>query len=78
MQLLCRRRGQPFRASSVQRSAARFEIGAQRWCRSCVAPQRGQILALGSRNHDLARDKNAKMDMHTHAGATRAFLLTPQ
>jgi probable HAF family extracellular repeat protein len=38
----------------------------------------GQILALGSRNHDLATDKNAKMDMHTHAGATRAFLLTPQ
>jgi probable HAF family extracellular repeat protein len=38
----------------------------------------GQILALGSRNHDLASDRNAKMDMHTHAGATRAFLLTPQ
>jgi probable HAF family extracellular repeat protein len=39
---------------------------------------RGQILALGSRHHDLGADKNAKMDMHAHAGATRAFLLTPQ
>jgi probable HAF family extracellular repeat protein len=38
----------------------------------------GQILALGSRHHDLGADKSAKMDMHTHAGATRAFLLTPQ
>jgi len=40
--------------------------------------EQGQILALGSRHHDLVADRNAKMDMHTHAGATRAFLLTPQ
>ena len=38
----------------------------------------GQILALGSRHHNLANEMNAKMDMHAHAGATRAFLLTPQ
>ena len=39
---------------------------------------KGQILALGSRNHDLANDRATKLDQHAHAGATRAFLLTPQ
>lgn len=39
---------------------------------------KGQILALGSLQHNLVSDKTAHMDMHLHAGATRAFLLTPQ
>ena len=39
---------------------------------------KGQILALGSANHNLTTDKAAHMDLHLHAGATRAYLLTPQ
>jgi hypothetical protein len=37
----------------------------------------GQILAVGSRHHDLANDREANMDNDHHSGATRAYLLTP-
>src|SRR3954463_145994 len=37
----------------------------------------GQILAVGSRQHDLANDREANMDNDHHSGATRAYLLTP-
>ncbi|HTK94539.1 MAG TPA: hypothetical protein VL382_02780, partial [Terriglobales bacterium] len=40
--------------------------------------EQGQILALGSRGHNLVTDPKATMDTHAHAGATQAFLLTPQ
>jgi probable HAF family extracellular repeat protein len=39
---------------------------------------KGQILVLGSPHHDLANDRTAVMDIHIHAGAARAYLLTPQ
>ena len=39
---------------------------------------KGQILVMGSPQHDLGNDRMAVMDVHIHAGAARAYLLTPQ
>jgi probable HAF family extracellular repeat protein len=39
---------------------------------------RGQILALGSKNHDLAHDSRVELDESPHhVGPTSVFLLTP-
>lgn len=39
--------------------------------------QRGEIVAIGSRHHDLANDRETFLDEDPHAGNTRVYVLKP-